>query len=172
MPITNEIKQRLTGGASNADPTLSLGGVISSVNIVDNTDNNVYVDVSGDEGAAGSTKYRCRGVVNTHATLPLIAPKVWIVSNTPSADDTIAIGIGTSTYGTGTEQTVANEDTAPSGVSFSSPSTKATGLVPGAGADLVATQHFYIWERRTVTLGATAVNGNAYTIKVEGDSTA
>jgi hypothetical protein len=169
MAITNEIKQRLTGGAANAIPAASLGGVISSVDIVDNTDNNVFADVLGDEGAAGSTKYRCRGVVNTHATLSLLSPKIWIVSNTPSTDDVIAIGLGTATFGTGTEQTIANEDTAPSGVSFSSPTSKATGL---STADLPATQHFYIWERRIVTGPASAYNGNAYTIKVEGDSSA
>jgi hypothetical protein len=169
MAITNEIKQRLTGGSSNSVPSASLGGVISSVDVVDNTDNNIFADVSGDEGAAGSTKYRCIGVVNTHATLPLIAPKVWIVSNTPSTDDTIAIGLGTSTFGTGTEQTIANEDSAPSGVTFSTPASKSAGLSPG---DLPATQHFYIWERRIVTASASAYNANAYTVKVEGDSAA
>jgi hypothetical protein len=167
MPITNEIEHRLTGGAGNTDPNLSFGGVISTTKITDNVLNNTFDDVSGDEGSPGDTEYRCRGIVNTHATLALLAPKIWISSNTPSTDDTIAIGLGTATYGTGTEQTIANESTAPSGVSFSSPSTKAGGLAP---ADLPATQHFYIWERRIVSASAAAKNNNTYTIAVEGDS--
>jgi hypothetical protein len=173
VPITNEIIQRLTvgntGDANNADPNLSLGGAVSTVLITDNTDNNVFDDVSGDESAVGTVEYRCRAVVNNHGSITLLAPKVWISSNTGSADDTIAIGLGTSGVGTNNEQVVANETTAPAGVSFSSPSTKATGLAPG---NVPAASHFYIWERRTVNSGAAAVSANAYTIKVEGDTTA
>jgi hypothetical protein len=43
---------------------------------------------------------------------------VWISSNTPASDTQIAIGVGTAAVN-GTEQTVANESTAPSGVTFS-----------------------------------------------------
>lgn len=173
MPITTEIVQRYTvgntGDANNANPNLSLGGACSTAAIVDNTDNNTFDDVSGDESAIGTIEYRCRCIKNTHGSITLLAPKVWISSNTPSTDDTIAIGLGTSGVSTGSEQVVANETTAPVGVSFSSPSTKGTGLAPG---NVPAGQQFFIWERRTVNVGAAAVSANAYTIKVEGDTTA
>jgi hypothetical protein len=173
VPITTEIVQRLTvgntGNSNNADPNLSLGGAVSTVAIVDNIDNNVFDDVSGDESAVGTIEYRCRAVKNTHGSITLLTPKVWISSNTGSPDDTIAIGLGTSGVSTGNEQVVANETTAPAGVSFSSPSTKGTGLSPG---NVPAGSQFFIWERRTLNAGASAYSANAYTIKVEGDSTA
>jgi hypothetical protein len=174
VPITNEIIQYLTVGNTadpdNADPDLSLGGAVSTVAIVNDTDNNVFDDVAGDESAAGTVEYRCRAVVNTHGTLTLLAPKVWISVNTPATGDTIAIGLGSSGVGTGNEQVIATELIAPiSGVTFSSPSTKGAGLSPG---DVAAGSHFFIWERRTVTAGAGAYNANTYTINVEGDSAA
>jgi hypothetical protein len=174
VPITNEIIQYLTVGNTadpdNADPDLSLGGAVSSVAIVDDTDNNVFDDVIGDEAASGTVEYRCRAVSNDHATLTLLAPKVWISSNTPSTDDIIAIGLGSSGVGTGNEQVITDELTAPiGGVTFSSPSTKGAGLSPG---DVAAGSHFFIWERRTVSPSASAYNANAYTIVVEGDSSA
>ena len=46
---------------------------------------------------------------------------IWIASNTPSADTTIEIALGSSAVN-GTEQTIANESTAPTGVTFSAPS--------------------------------------------------
>ena len=46
---------------------------------------------------------------------------IWIASNTPSADTTIEIALGSSAIN-GTEQTIANENTAPTGVTFSAPS--------------------------------------------------
>ena len=50
MPITaSDIEFRLSGGVGNSDPNLSLGGVKSTTEIVDATDNNLYDDVSGVE---------------------------------------------------------------------------------------------------------------------------
>ena len=62
----------------------------------------------------------------------------------------LAIGVGTSAVN-GTEQTVANESTAPAGVAFSEPASNGSGLALG---DLPAGQHRAIWLRRTVTAAA------------------
>jgi len=169
VPIANtDIVYRLSGGASNTDPNLALGGIISSTAIVDNTLNNLWDNVSGDEGAAGDIEYRCFYVRNSHATLTLQTPVIWVSSNTTSASDEVDIGVGTAAVN-GTEQTVANETTAPSGVTFSHPTTKGTGLSLGS---LPAGQHKAVWVRRTVTAGAGAIDANAYNITVEGDSAA
>jgi hypothetical protein len=59
MPIAaSDIQYRLSGGAANAVPDSSLGGAKSSVQIVDNTDNNLFDDVSGAEHTAGRVEYR------------------------------------------------------------------------------------------------------------------
>ena len=56
MPVTNtDVKIRLSGGAANSDPLLSLGGAMSSVE----ASTNVLDDVSPDEATAGDTEYTC-----------------------------------------------------------------------------------------------------------------
>lgn len=162
MPITSsEIQYRLSGGASNSDPNASLGGAKSNTSI----SGTLFDDVSSAEAAAGLVEYRCFYVHNDNATLTLVAPKVWIQTNTPSPTTTVAIGIGTSAQG-GTEQTVADEGTAPSGVSFNEPSDFAAGIALG---DIPNGGHRAVWVRRTVNAGTAAV-ADSFTIRVQGDS--
>ncbi len=83
---------------------------------------------------------------------------------TPTAD----IGLGSSAVN-GTEQTIANEGTAPTSVTFSAPATKGAGLSIG---NIPAGQHKAIWVRRTITAGAAANNLDNVVIRVEGDTAA
>lgn len=59
------VKFYLSGGASNADPNLSLGGVMSSVEIdfLDPQDN-LFDDVLSDNALNGHTDYRCFYIMN------------------------------------------------------------------------------------------------------------
>lgn len=165
MAITaTDIEYRLSGGAANADPIASLGGAKSSVAVTGST---LWDTVTGDESTAGSVEYRCLYVHNAHATLTLTAAKVWLQANTASDDTQLAIGLGTSAVG-GDEQSVADEATAPAGVTFSEPANKAAGLAIG---DLAPGQSKAVWLRRTVNAGAAASNDTA-TIRVAGDTTA
>ena len=159
--IASEIQYRLSGGASNSDPNTSLGGAKSS-NALSGT---LFDDVSSAQAAAGLVEYRCFYVHNNNGTLTLIAPKIWIQSNTPSATTTVAIGLGTSAQGA-TEQTVANEGTAPSGVTFSEPADFATGISLG---DIPNGGHRAVWVRRTVNAGTAAV-ADSFTLRVQGDT--
>lgn len=170
MPIaSSEIHYRLSGGGANTDPNASLGGAKSSTQITDNTLNNLWDNVSGDQSAAGLTEYRCIYIHNANTTaLTLQSPVIWISALTASADDEVDIAIGSSAVN-GTEQSIANEATAPSGVTFSRPTSKATGLALG---DIPAAQHRAVWIRRTVNAGAAAFTSNSYTLRVEGDTAA
>lgn len=159
--ISTDIQYRLSGGGSNSDPAASLGGVKSSTA----RGTNIFDDVSSAEAAAGDVEYRCIYIHNNHGTLTLQAPKIWIQTNTPSTSTTVDIGLGTSAVN-GTEQTVADESTAPTGVTFSAPADFASGIALG---DIPAGQHRAIWERRTVTAGA-AVYSDSYTLRVQGDT--
>jgi len=162
MPIiSTDIHYRLSGGAANAAPTLSLGGVKSA----NARGTNIFDDVSSAEAAAGDVEYRCIYVHNNHATLTLQGARIWIQSNTPSPDTSVSIGLGTSAVN-GTEQTVVDENTAPAGVSFSAPADFASGLVIG---DIPPGQHKAIWERRTVNAAA-GVYADSYTLRVQGDT--
>jgi hypothetical protein len=94
--------------------------------------------------------------------------RIYVSSNTTSTADEWDIGLGTAAINA-TEQTVANETTAPSGVSFSAPTTYATGL---ASADIPFGQHRSVWYRRTVNAGAAAIDSNSITLKVDCDTAA
>jgi hypothetical protein len=145
MPITAaDLKLYLTGGAANDDPETSLGGVTSSVEFINDTLGELFFFVGPAEALAGSVKYRALTLKNTSAF-----DAYWLsihLTETTSADTTVAIGIdATDTV------SVVDDETAPAGVSFSTPLTLGTALNPG---DLGPAETHRIWFRRTVTAGA------------------
>ena len=167
--VASDLKIRLSGGSSNSDVNASLGGAKSSTEVTDNSTHNLFDQVSGTESNAGDTEYRCVYVHNGHGSLTAQNTHVYISSNTGSADTTIDIALdGVGLNGTA-EGPVANENTAPSGESFSAPTTYAGGLDMG---NIPSGQHYALWIRRTVTAGAAAVNDDAVTIKVDCDTAA
>jgi hypothetical protein len=167
--VSTDIQFRLSGGAANADPNLSLGGAMSSTEVTDNTLNNLYDNVTGSESNAGDTEYRCIFLYNAHATLTLQSAGVYISALTGSGDDEIDIGLGTTPTGTGDEQVVGNESTAPSGVTFSRPVTEGSMLVIG---DIAPGQRKSVWVRRTVNAGASAYSNNSCAITCSGQTLA
>ena len=161
MPIVStDIQFRLSGGAANSDPSASLGGAKSST-----AASNYFDDVSSSEAGTGDTEYRCIYVHNNHATLTLLGSKIFIQTNTPSGDTDVAIALGSSAI-SGTEQVIADENTSPSGVTFSAPASFAAGLSIG---DLAAGAHKAVWVRRTVNPGAAAFS-DSFTLRVQGDT--
>lgn len=169
MPIVaSDISYQLSGGAANANPHASLGGVISSEEVVDAVLHNLFDVVSGDESAAGDTEYRCIYVLNNHATLAMLNTKLWIQSASASADSTEAVGLGSSAV-SATEQTVADEDTAPTGVTFSTAANEAAALTIG---DIPAGGHKAIWIRRVISEGASAANSVSMTLRTKCETAA
>lgn len=169
MPIASaDIDYFLSGGSGNSSPDASLGGARStSTEVADNVDNNLFDDVSGTEHTAGRVEYRCIYVRNSHGSLTLTSPVVWINSDTTGADSDISIAVGTSAVN-GTEQTIANETTAPTGVTWSDAAvSRATGLALG---DLPTTQHKAVWIRRTITAGSTPQAADTCAIQAGGDT--
>lgn len=180
MAITaSDIKYRLSttsgsagnstaGGAAGA----SLGKYMSTTDLVDNTLNNLFPDVTGDENAASNVDYQCIFIYNAHGSLTWQSPKVWISAEV-SGGAAAAIGIDTTAASAQNNASaqgliIANKDTAPSGVSFSSPTSKATGLSLGS---LAAGQVRAVWIRRTAANSA-ALNNDGVTISAEGDTAA
>lgn len=157
-----------SGGAGNSDPDASLGGIISTTQITDASDNNLFDDVTGDEASSGDTEYRGFYLFNNHATITLQNSVIWFSSNTTSADDTLNMALAGEGVNA-TMETIANESTAPSGESFSAPASKGAGLSVG---DVPAQQRYGIWLERVVDASASAVNGNSATIQWEGDTAA
>lgn len=173
MAITeSEIQYRLTGGAANSDPNASLGGAISNTAVdLETTLHNLFDKVSGAESAAGAVEYRCIGVRNGNASLTLEAARVWIASQVASGA-TIAIGVETPV--SGSVQTIANETTAPTAVSFSAPADYANGLVltseGNAAGEIAAGEWVAVWIRRTVPAATSALDNDGATLQVQGDT--
>jgi len=162
------------GFTTGGTPAASLGKNISTTEITDNTLNNLFDDVSGDENAASDVEYRCIFVLNGHATLTWEGVKVWLSAEVADgASIEIAIDdIADSAKADTNDQadTIADESTAPgAGVgAFSAPVTKGAGLSLG---DIAPGYCRAIWIKRTAANNA-AKDNDGVTISVEGDTAA
>lgn len=165
---STDIKFFLSGGSANGNPDASIGGAISATEFVDNTLNNLFSKIIGDESAAGHIEYRCLYVKNTHATLTLEIPKFYLDAKAGSPDTTFEIGVGAAAKNA-TESAIGNDKTAPSGVTFAAPEVKAAGLsLPNlAPGDAQA-----IWFKYIIAAGASAFNNDGITFNVAGDTAA
>lgn len=174
MPIAgSDIVFRLSvvtgsaGDSTASTPNASLGKYVSSTAIVAATIDNLFDDVSGAEAAAGSVEYRCFFVLNNHATLTLTNPVLSINSETAGGGtiNTATDNIAVSAKGSASAQAaqIANETTAPTGVSAFGTSNLSLG-------DLAPGQVKAVWLKRTVTAGAGAVNPDGVVLRVTGDT--
>ena len=163
-----------TAGNQSAQPDVnaSLGKYISTTQIIDASLNNLFDDVSGNDNAASDVEYRCIFVHNAHGALTWQTVVVWLSAETAgganaaiAVDGEVARPIG---QVAAQADEVANENTAPTGESFSSPTTKATGLSIG---NIAAGSCRAIWVRRTAANSA-ALDNDDVTIRCEGDTAA
>lgn len=166
------VKTGAAGNSIGGTPAGSLGKYISTTAITDASLNNLFDDVSGDENAASDAEYRCFFIHNNHGSLTLQSPVVWLSAEVAGgAVAAIAVdGIAQSIISESSAQAdeVADESTPPSGESFSSPTSKGTGL---ALSDITAGWCRAIWVRRTAA-DTGAVDDDGVTIRVEGDTAA
>ena len=166
-----DLELHLSGGAANTDKNAALGGARSTAGggVVPKalTANSFFDDVTGAESTAGDTEYRCVYLRNV-GTVDATSTVIWLSGNTADTDTDIALTLGTSGIGASTtEQTVANENTAPTGVAaFTSPATEGTGIAVGT---IPAGQHKAIWLRRTVNAAAGS-SADQFTVAAAFDS--
>ena len=195
MPIASTaLSYYLTGAASDgaaSTPASSLGGFRASTVFSTAVDNNLFDDVSGDEAADGDTEYRCYCIKNENASLPLLAPKIWIKTAVDDADATMAFAVerpALSLATTGPAQgPVASEGIGPtvnisssvgvgSGISdWSTAASKASGVgmnLGTHGVDLSMSELIYVWTRRVYASGAGAQASVSVSFTVEGDTAA
>lgn len=147
----------------------SLGKYMSTTEITDSSLHSVFGLVDADENAAEEVVYRGIFLYNSHATDSYSDVVVWLTDAVAGgADIAIAVdGVAASIHDFETAQgdEIANENTAPSGESFSAPASKAAGLSLGT---LTAGQCRQIWVRQTALNGA-AVTNDGVSIQFEGD---
>jgi hypothetical protein len=156
---------KFSGGASyngNADGGISaLGGAISSHTVTSGTMNSAWDDVGVAEAAAGDTEVRCYYVYNSHPSLDVYAVDIWLDVNTP-AGDIIEIGAGLAGVN-GTESTVEDENTLPTGVNFSAATDPGSAIHLG---DIPSEGYTPVWIKRHVPAGTPSWNDNSYTIRI------
>jgi hypothetical protein len=172
--VPSDIQKRYSVAAAAGDTTAgtaagSLGDQVSQTQIPDDAFQNIFPDVTGDEALAGVVKYRCVFALNNHATLTLQNAVATIASQIANGS-TIAIGVdpaAASAKGSASAQAavIANENTAPAGVSFGAGPISLGALAPG--------QVRGIWCRQTTTAGATppAPDGtDNFVLDITGDT--
>jgi hypothetical protein len=164
--LDSELLLKFSGGASQSDPNLSLGGAISSVSPTDNSLHNLFDLITGAESGPGDVEYRGLYFKNNNSTLTAQVAKIYILTDVGSEFD-----IGLDLAGLNAEMdTIVDESTAPSpAVSFSHPTDYANGLSFG---NVPATQFYGFWVRRTIPSSASAETPHTAVLKIEVDSDA
>lgn len=114
----------------------------------------VFSQVTGTMSLVGATQYRC--IYFKNGSGALTANDVRLYIHKPTAlPQVISIGVDPAGVGdgvsTGVAQTIADENTAPTGVVFSAPLSAGTGIVLGV---LPPGQSIAVWQRRVVPSGA------------------
>lgn len=159
---SSDLVYRLSGGSSNTDPNAALGGAQSSTA----SGSSIFDSVSSAEASAGDVEYRCVYVRNSHASLTAVGVVIWIQTQTPQSSTSVDIALGTSAVN-GTEQTIANENTAPTGTSFTAPSSYAGGLTIG---DLAPSAAKAVWIRRTVNSSTVGPLVDSFKLRIQCDT--
>ena len=159
----------LSGGASNFDPAASLGGAVSTLDMIaDAVVHNLFDAVPSGDLSGGNTDYRCYYIVNTSATETWYSGEVYIEEVTPSTDTQIDIGLDPVGVGdgvsTGVATTIGSDTTAPTGVTF----THTVGSPGLSIGNLAAGEVQAIWMRRVVSSSASAAPDDRVTIRHSG----
>lgn len=170
MAVTiTDIRYRYSGGASNADKNLSLGGVMSSSGPATGVNENLFDNVSSGEATTGDTEYRCIYVYNANAADTINGCVVWLADNTPSPDSSVQIGLDPAGNGngstTGVATTIANEGTAPAGVTFTDAPNVGSGLTIGTLAPLTGRA---VWFKRVIAAGAASFADDGCRLSFKG----
>lgn len=158
------------GNTTAGTAATSLGDQISITAWAGGSPNDLFDDISGAENAASTVDYRCIFIHNSNSANTLENAVVYLSAET-GGGASIAVGADTtaaSVIGSGSAQalTVANETTAPAGVTFSSPTTAGTGVSLG---NIPSGQCKAFWIRRTAANTA-ALSSDGVTIAVTGDT--
>src|SRR3990167_1306583 len=88
MAIVSADLKEYESNSANSD-----GGEITAVEVVDNVDNNLFTDITGDEAAAGGTEYRKSFRKDTHGSLSWQNVVTWLQSQPTNAALSFGFGI-------------------------------------------------------------------------------
>lgn len=132
--------------------------------------NDLFADISGAENAASTVDYAGLAILNNNASNIAENGVIYISAET-AGGASIALGVDStaaSAKGSASAQllTIANKNTAPAAISFSSPTTIGTGLALG---NIGTSQVKGIWVRRTAANTA-ALSADGFTLGITVDT--
>ena len=164
----DDIKVYLSGGDTNDDPNESLGGVKSSHEVVDDNLHNLFARVSAAEADSGSTKYRGIYIANeVSEDLTWVDVVAFIKEQSLSSDTTVEIGVAPEGVDETMEE-ITDEDTDPSGVTFTDTEDPDQGEVIG---DIPQNSYVGIWVKRIVEQNAAAYGDDQAKLGHRGETT-
>lgn len=148
----------------------SLGKYASSTAWAGGGTNDLFDDVTGTENANSTADYRGLAILNNNAANTL-ANAVGYLSSEVAGGASVSIGADTtaaSAKGSASAQlvTIANENTAPAGVTFSAPTTAAGGV---ALSSIPVANVKGLWVKR-LPANTVALSGDGVTLAVQGDT--
>jgi len=159
--MSASLQMRLTGGSSNSDPDLALGGVSSSNQLSATALHNLFDQVSSAEALAGDTEYRALDIYNAgDATAASV--EMYMSVETPSSKSSLDFGKVTSPLND--TESIADESTAPvgTGITFAHYTSGSKLSLP----DIPAGQYCRIWFKRIIQAAAVNVASDLGTITV------
>lgn len=153
----------------DARPRGALGGLCSETPVSKQARGNLFADITGQENEARAVEYRCVFVYNANPSASLIDARAFLHSvNAEGA--AIAIGADpakAAARSAARAQRIPDARTAPQGVAFSDPITRAGGVLLG---DLGPGEARAIWVRRSAR-ASRALDADGFVLRVDGDST-
>ncbi|MBI5178813.1 MAG: hypothetical protein HZA04_06095 [Nitrospinae bacterium] len=125
---------------------------------------NLFNSVGSGQAQTGITQYRAL-IVRNDGAYTMYGAIAWLAANTPFADDEIQIGI--EPLNAGAVQTIANDATAPTGVTYTLAANEAAALSLG---NLSAGGGYGIWVKRAVNPTQQRFANNNFTIAIKADT--
>lgn len=167
-----DIQYRMSGGANNGNPANSIGGPISLVepgelNLTNGVMGALWDFVPLSEATAGlAAEFRCIYAYNANENgVKLVNAILWFEGLNKDSNIINSIGLDPSGLN-GTAQTIANETTAPVGVTFVQPTTKHTGLSLGT---MSAGSFYPFWLKRQIQASSTPFFQDSFRLRIEGE---
>jgi hypothetical protein len=160
-----------------AGNALYLGGPRSNQELSDNYLHNFFQKTTEAEQISGITKYRCGYIVNTSSTVYVKNPILFIIQNTSSPNDSVAVGWGYAAIGTGfpdglfdlsVEPFIDSENNEPRSVDFFDGNTPSSGAI--LGQDIPPGQAKSFWIQYTSNFNAQAFPRNTFVLQLHADN--
>ena len=153
-----------------------LGGVINLADeSVSGVSNNLFDTFTGAETTAGGTYYCCIYIKNEHVSLTAQAISFYINSEAAHAGLNVSVAKGVAATNVA-EATIANETTAPAGVTFADTDTTTVGAgtadVAVSIPDIPFSEFQAVWVRVVIDAGTLAVTDYAANTKIDFDTAA